>query len=391
MYTLIQDLRYSTRMLWKKPGFTIIAVVTLALGIGVNTALFTGFNIFLRPKPVKDPDTVVKLQYEALRKEDAFSFPDYSYFRDHTQVFSDLIAQQDEKLLLGEKTPGAEPEEIRGNFVSDNYFSMLGGATLLGHFFTPEENRVPGRDAVVVLSHHFWQRRFAGDSGILGRSVQLNGKPFTVIGVTSPAFVGLQFEMPDIWVPLMMRATMPTVYFEETAAEQRDWFGGQQFQWLNLYARLKPGKTFGEARAEVALMHSQLALANPAPERKRNVTVTSISEIQGDNEVWGLMAMVLGASLLVLLIACSNIANMLLARSAARQKEIGVRLCLGASRWRLIRQLLTESFCWLRWVARRECCSPGGVSICCWRGRSRATVAVMPPDWRSIFRRTCVF
>ena len=349
MQTLIQDLRYSVRMLWKKPGFTLIAVVTLALGIGVNTALFTGFNFFLRPKPVKDPDTIVKLQYETVisegvRREDAFSFPDYSYFRDHTQVFSDLIAQQDEKFLLGEKTPGAEPEEIKGSFVSDNYFSTLGGDTRLGHFFTPEENRVAGRDAVVVLSHHFWQRRFAADSQILGRSLQLNGKPFTVIGVTSPAFVGLRYDMPDIWLPLMMRGTMPTVYFEETAAEQRDWFGGQQFQWLNLYARLKPGKTFGEGRAETALMYSQLARANPAPERKRSVTVTLISEIQGDNEVWGLMAMVLGASGLVLLIACSNIANMLLARSAARQKEIGVRLCLGASRWRLIRQLLTESF-----------------------------------------------
>jgi macrolide transport system ATP-binding/permease protein len=349
MQRLIQDLRFALRGLIKRPGFALIAVITLALGIGVNTALFTGFNFLLRPKPVKDPDTVVKLRYESerregVRNEESFSFPDYSYFRDHTKVCSDLIAQQDEKFLLGEKTPGAEPEEIRGSFVSDNYLSMLGGDTGLGHFFTADENSVPGRDAVVVLSHHFWQRRFAGDSQILGRSLQLNGKPFTVIGVTGPAFVGLKYEVPDIWVPLMMRGTMPTVYFEEIAVERRDWFGGQQFEWLTLYARLKPGKTFGEARAEMALMHSQLAQANPAPERKRNVTVTSISEFQGDNEIWGLMAMVLGASLLVLLIACSNIANMLLARSAARQKEIGVRLCLGASRWRLIRQLLTESF-----------------------------------------------
>ena len=344
MQTLLQDLSYSARMLWKKPGFTLIAIVTLALGIGVNTALFTGFNIFIRPKPVKDPDTIVQLQYEGARKEDAFSFPDYSYFRDHTQVFSDLIAQQDEKFLLGEKTPGVDPEETIGSFVSDNYFSMLGGNTRLGHFFTSEANRGKGQDAVVVLTHSFWQRRFAGDPQILGRSIQLNGKPFTVIGVTSPAFVGLRYDMPDIWLPLMMRGTMPTVYFEETAPEQRDWFGGQQFKWLKLYARLKPGKTVAEARAEIALMHSQLAPSNSAPEQKKNVTVTSISEIEGDNSVWGLMAMVLGASGLVLLIACSNIANMLLARSAARQKEIGIRLCLGASRWRLIRQLLTESF-----------------------------------------------
>src|SRR6266550_8737722 len=198
MRTLLQDLKYSVRMLWKKPGFTLIVVVSLALGIGVNTALFTGFNFFLRPKPVKDPDTIVKLQYETVisegvRKEDAFSFPDYSYFRDHTQVFSDLIAQQDEKFLLGEKNPGVDPEEIIGSFVSDNYFSMLGGNTRVGHFFTSEANLGNGQDAVVVLTHNFWQRRFAGDPQILGRSIQLNGKPFTVIGVTSPAFVGLRY------------------------------------------------------------------------------------------------------------------------------------------------------------------------------------------------------
>jgi predicted permease len=344
MQILIQDFRFSLRMLRKKPGFTLIAVTTLALGIGVNTALFTGFNIFLRPKPVKDPDTIVKLKYEDAGKEGAFSFSDYTYLRTHAQVFSDLIAQQDEKFLLGEKIPGAQPEEIRGSFISDNYFSTLGGDTRLGHFFTAEENRVRGRDAVVVLSHHFWQRRFAGDLGVVGRSVQLNGKPFTVIGVTSPAFVGLRYEVPDIWLPLMMRATMPTVYFEETAPEQRDWFGGQQFKWLELYARIKPGKTLPEARAEMDLINGQLAAERPASDRKVNLTVTSISDFQGDNEIWSLMSMVLGASGLVLLIACSNIANMLLARSAARQKEIGVRLCLGASRWRLIRQLLTESF-----------------------------------------------
>jgi predicted permease len=335
-------------MLWKKPGFTLIAIVTLALGIGVNTALFTGFNMFLRPKPVKDPDTLVQIMYErqgseGVRQENSISFPNYTYFQNHTQVLSDVIAQQDEKFLLGEKNQGTEPEEVRGTFVSDNYFSVLGGSAGLGHFFTPEENQVPGRDAVVVLSHHFWQRRFAADSQILGRSIQLNGKPFTVTGVTAPTFVGLRYEMPDIWLPLMMRGTMPTVYFEETAAGQRDWFSGQEFEWLKLHGRLKPGKTIAEARAEMALMQSQLASTKTEREQSDKVAVTSISDIQGDNEVWGVMAMVLGSSGLVLLIACSNIANMLLARSAARQKEIGVRLCLGASRWRLVRQLLTES------------------------------------------------
>ncbi len=341
---LWQDLRYGARMLVKKPGFTLIAVLTLALGIGVNTALFTGFNIFLRPKPVKDPDTVVRFAYQGARREERFSYPEYAHFRDHTQVCSDVIANFQEKFLLGEKTSGVEPEEILGNFVSDNYFATLGGGARLGRFFTAEENHVAGRDAVVVLNHHFWQRRFGGDERIVGRTLLLNGKPFTVIGVTSPAFVGLRYEMPDIWLPLMMRAAMATVYFEEIAQEQRDWFNGQQFQWLSLHARLKPGKTVNEARAELGLLYKQLANTRAADEQPTSLNVVPISEVGADNEVWRIMAMVLGASGLVLLIACSNIANMLLARAAARQKEISVRLCLGASRWRLIRQLLTESF-----------------------------------------------
>ncbi|HZS05590.1 MAG TPA: ABC transporter permease [Blastocatellia bacterium] len=344
MQTLLQDLRYGARMLARKPGFTFVAVLTLALGIGVNTALFTGFNIFLRPKPIKDPDTVVRLEYEGANRELRFSFPDYTYFRDHAQSFSDLIADFQEKFLLGEKTRGVEPEEIQGNFASDNYLAALGGGVRLGRFFTPEENRVAGRDAVIVLSHHFWRRRFASDPAVVGRTLLLNGRPFTVVGVTSPDFVGLRYEMPDIWLPLAMRAAMATVYFEEVAAENRDWFGKQDFQWLSLHARLKPGKTVAEARGELALLTSQLARTRAATESKDVVTVIPVSEISGDNEVWTIMAAVLGASGLVLLIACSNIANMLLARAASRQKEIGVRLALGASRWRVVRQLLTESF-----------------------------------------------
>jgi predicted permease len=343
MQILWQDLRFGARMLLKKPGFTLIAVLTLALGIGVNTALFTGFNFLLRPWLIKDPDTVVSLEYRGSIREIRFSYPDYVYFRDHAQVFSDLIAVfEEEKFLLGAKTTGFEPEEIEGNFVSDNFFSTLGGGALLGRFFTPEENRTPGRDAVVVLSHHFWQRRFAGDQKIVGRTFLLNGKPFTVIGVTSPDFVGLRMEAPDIWLPLMTRAEMATAHFEDIEAENRDWFGKRDFQWLSLYGRLKPSKTPDEAQAEMALLLSQLARINPEIDPKDSVRVGPISENTGAQ--WRTMAVVMGASGLVLLIACSNIANMLLARAAGRQKEIGVRLCLGASRWRVIRQLLTESF-----------------------------------------------
>ena len=217
-------------------------------------------------------------------------------------MFSDVLANFQEKFLLGDKTPGVEPEEIIGNFVSDNYFDTLGGSARLGRFFTPEENRVAGRDAVVVLTHRFWQRRFGGDPEIVGRTLLLNGQVFTIIGVTSPAFVGLRYEMPDIWLPLMMRASLATVYFEEVSTENRDWFNGQRFQWLTLHARLRPGKTVNEARAEINSLRTQLPNTQPADEAPVSLNVVSISEIGGDNEVWGVMALVLGASGLVLLI-----------------------------------------------------------------------------------------
>ncbi|MGH9847236.1 MAG: ABC transporter permease, partial [Blastocatellia bacterium] len=254
MQTLWQDLRYGARMLAKQPGFTVIAVLTLALGIGVNTAFFTGFNLILRPKPVKDPDTVVRIEYQRGSASRSFSYPDYVWFRAHAESFSDLLPGFEEKFLLGETTAGVEPEEIGGAFVAENHLAALGGAIRLGRFFTPEENQVAGRDAVVVLSHSFWQRRFAGNPQIVGQSLLLNGKPFTVIGVTSAEFVGLGRDVPAIWLPLMMRAAMATVHFEEVAAENRDWFGRPDFQWLNLHARLKPGKTLAEAQAEMTLL-----------------------------------------------------------------------------------------------------------------------------------------
>jgi len=193
-----QDLRYATRMLVKKPGFTLITIITLGLGIGVNTALFAGFNLLLRPIPIKDPDTVVKIECQTEDAGRNFSYLEYVYYRDHTQTLSDFLPTFEEKFLLGEQTVGIAPVEVKGIFASDNYLTMLGGSMRLGRFFTHEENRVEGRDAVIVLSHYFWQRRFAGDSDVIGRTLLLNGKPFEVIGVTSPDFVGLQMEMPDL-------------------------------------------------------------------------------------------------------------------------------------------------------------------------------------------------
>ena len=341
---MFQDLKFSLRSLLKRPGFTLVVIATLALGIGVNAALFSIFNLLLRPLPVKEPESIVRLFSEqGSDRSDLFSFHQYLYTRDHAQSFSDVIAVfEEERFLLGEPRPKSDPEEIIGNFVSENYFAMLGGSTHSGRFFTGEENSVPGRDAVVVLSHGFWQRRFGSDAQLVGSSIKLNGRPFTVIGITHPEFIGLRQEMPDIWLPLAMRAAMPTGGFDSIAPEKRDWFGGRDFAWLSIFARLKPGRTAPEARTEMNVLLGQLDTQSSS-DPKPTIAVDPINERNLPFEAWMFIGMVLGATGLILLIACLNIANMQLARAIARQKEIGVRLCLGASRWRLVRQLLTES------------------------------------------------
>lgn len=341
---MFRELRYSLRTLLKRPGFTFVVIATLALGIGVNAAIFSVFNLLLRPLPVKEPESIVRLiSEEGASRSDQFSFSDYSYIREHNQSFSDVLAvYQDERFLLGENRLNSDPEEITGNFVSENYVGMLGGTTQLGRFFTSEENSVPGRDAVVVLSHNFWQRRFGSDAQLVGSSIKLNGKPFTVIGITHPDFVGLRQEMPDIWLPLAMRGAMPADRIENVPPQEQDWYSARGLPWVSMFARLKPGKTAPEARTEMNVLLGQLD-PQSSNDPKITIAVEPINEMNVPIEAWMFIGMVLGATALILLIACLNIANMQLARAIARQKEIGVRLCLGASRWRLVRQLLTES------------------------------------------------
>jgi predicted permease len=340
---LWQDLRYGWRMLRKSPGFTIAAVLTLALGIGANTAIFTFFDLaLLRPLPVKDPETLVNLEY---RRAEGYPFIDYIYFRDHTQAFSELIASSHTRLMLGGQTDSEEPQEIAGEVVSDNYFSVLGGGAILGRTFTPEENRAPGEHPLVVLSYALWQGRFGANPKILGQTVRLNNKPFVVIGVMAPGFVGLgarRSRLPDVWLPVMMTG--------ELWPQFRNYFSSREIGLLNLFGRLKPGRTISAAQAEVDVLFSQLARAYPEIDPKAKVIVRSLGSLLGPintkgskGSQWVVLGSILTPTLIVLLIACSNIANLQLARAAARQKEIGVRLCLGASRSRVIRQLLTES------------------------------------------------
>src|SRR5262245_33716981 len=338
-----QDLSYGWRTLRKSPGFTVVAVLTLALGIGVNTAVYTLFDLAaLRPLPVKEPETLVNLDP---RRSAGYPFIDYIYFRDHTRVFSDLIASANPILMLGGQTDSEEPQDIAGEVVSGNYFSVLGGSAILGRTFTPEENRTPGEYPLVVLSYALWQGRFGANPQILGQTVRLNNKPFVVIGVMAPGFVGLgarRSRLPDVWLPIMMVG--------EVWPQIRDYFSSRQTEGLNLIGRLKPGRTITEAQAEMTMLLSQLARAYPEIDPKTKVIVRPLGSLLGPINTegskgsrWVVLGAILTPTLIVLLIACSNIANLQLARAAARQKEIGVRLCLGASRSRVIRQLLTES------------------------------------------------
>src|SRR5262245_37950951 len=331
---LRQDLRYGLRTLRKSPGFTVVAVLTLALGIGVNTAIFTFFNIFFEPLA----DTTLRLDWGKPQSV-WFSFPDYAHLRDHAQSFSGLIASGErEQMALASQAAAEEPQRIRGQFVSDNFFPILKLNAALGRTFTPEENRAPGQSPVMILSYDFWQRRFGGEAGIIGRTLWLNRKPFVVVGVVARE-VGPLDKATDVWLPLMMKADLAS----GGISKKENWFGSRDIEWLRISGALKPGRSQEEANGEMALLGSQLVSAYPRKDSQATVRALRWEETRGNN-LWQVMGIVMGASMIALLVACSNVANLLLARASIRQHEIGVRLCLGASRGRLIRQLLTESF-----------------------------------------------
>ncbi|MCI0389360.1 MAG: ABC transporter permease [Acidobacteria bacterium] len=347
MQTLLQDLRYGARMLRKHPGFTLIAVLTLALGISANTALFTIYDAFvLKPLPLKDPDSIAKVKgYDREGKGNAlFSYLDYVDYRDRNTSFAGLIAWSQFTAPFGEQTAevadssGFPGNLGLGNFVSGNYFTVLGAEMALGRAFAPEEDQEPGAHPVMVLSHICWTRHFNSDPHIVGRTVRLAGLPFTVIGVTAPEFIGVTPLPPQFWAPLMMRDQVRgSRNRSELQSERKE-------DSFILTGRLKPGVAFAQAQAEMNVITQQLASSYPDPQRKASVSITSgATFLQLEDELKLLVAPVLTAVGLVLLIACVNVTNMLLARAAGRQREIAVRLALGASRLRLAQQLLTES------------------------------------------------
>jgi predicted permease len=345
MRDLLQDVRYAARVLAKSRAFALVAVVSLAIGIGANTAIFSLANTLLFPRlPFTDPARLVDVHEAASHHRGplSVSYPAYRHYRDENRVFSQLACWGELPLSLGTNEAA---RQAHGMIVSGNYFEMLGLGPAQGRFFTKEEDETPGAHAVAVISHRFWQRHFGGDGAIVGRAVTLNGTPFTVIGVAPEKFTStIPVYAPDVWVPMMMQEqVMP--------ASRR--LGERNAEWLYMTGRLREGVSAEEAQANMSLLAGNLAAAYPEmnrregePDRNRGgIELTPVGALPRDEHfgLMGFLGLMFAVASLVLLIACANLSSLLLSRAAARRREIAVRLALGASRWRLVRQLLTES------------------------------------------------
>jgi predicted permease len=335
------DLRHALRALRKAPGFTTVAVLTLAFGIGVNANLFSMVSaFFLQPLPVKNgQDLVLVLQRsDAWKLPHGHSFPDYLDYREGTSAFTELVAYMPTPVHLG--APGQTPERTWIELVTPNYFSLAEAGAALGQVFRAEAGRTKSAEPTVVLSHRYWQRRFGGDPSIVGRTITLNGRAFTVIGVAAASFPGLSWAMAvSAFVPCGAASALL-----EGGDELLESRGAPAWR---LMGRLRPGTTLAQARSEVEVVGRRLAASFPSEHKGAQLVVIRETSARPDPtfaDFMPLLAAVFAAMVgLVLFIACANVANLMFSRSLVRQRELVMRAALGASRWRLVRLQVVES------------------------------------------------
>ncbi len=350
METLLQDVRYALRGLRRSRGFTAVASLTLALGIGVNSAIFSAVSAILyRPLPVSHPEQLIDIYGHPATNNahETTSYPDFVDYERQATTLSGLIGYTN---FMAHATIGQETALVIGEMVTDRYFDVLGVRAVLGRTFTSEESSGSRGLPVTLLSYRFWQQRFSGDRSVIGKQIRMSGVLYTVVGVAPPTFGGMMPAVTaQMWIPVAMADKVGPVGNNRTSGPQvgKSIFERRGQHWLWMRARLKPGTTVRQAAGELTSIAARLATQYPETNKLERLTILSTSDVRinpdADATIRPVGLVLVGAVTLVLVVACGNLANLMLARAARRRKELSLRVALGAGRARILRQLLTES------------------------------------------------